>query len=322
MRSSVMIAAVALLCGLVLLAASDARASTPQPNTTATDRPVVVVKRGQTLWSIARAYGVTVEAIVKANGLRDPDRIHVGQRLIIPLSGGTPRRPAAPRQQVKTQAKSGLSWPVLGQLLSPFGWRGGRYHDGIDIGAPYGTPIYAARAGHVTFAGWYYDYGQTVIIDHGDGLTSLYGHASALLVKTGEPVRRGQAIARVGCSGRCSGAHVHFEIRVHGRAVDPLAHLSPQSTATASPKNSSPRTSKAPSGQASDLKAISSVVVNGGTITRITDTFQDGNLVKRDEETVIPHDGRQLRIVREYRPVDGVLTLVSEQITLEEVNGN
>jgi len=110
-------------------------------------------------------------------------------------------------------------------LTSRFGWRYRRHHDGIDLAAPHGTPIYAARAGRVVFAGWYYGYGRTVILDHGNGLQTLYGHASSLLVREGQQVERGQLIARVGCTGSCTGSHLHFEVRLRGRAVNPLGYL-------------------------------------------------------------------------------------------------
>jgi murein DD-endopeptidase MepM/ murein hydrolase activator NlpD len=100
-----------------------------------------------------------------------------------------------------------------------------RHHNGIDIASPTGTPIYAARDGVVTFAGRRGGYGLVVYVEHGDGYTTVYGHASSLHVKVGERVRRGELIARVGCTGSCTGAHLHFEVHEGGTPVNPLRHL-------------------------------------------------------------------------------------------------
>jgi len=114
---------------------------------------------------------------------------------------------------------------------SRFGWRRDPFtgrkamHEGIDFNAPHGTPIVAAGAGVVVFAGWHPQYGRQVDIDHGDGIVTRYAHASKLLVKKGDIVRQGQRIARVGSSGRSTGTHLHFEVRVDDRPRDPLAFL-------------------------------------------------------------------------------------------------
>lgn len=116
-------------------------------------------------------------------------------------------------------------WPASGRLTDRFGYSRsrGRTHSGIDIAAPTGTPVYAADRGTVTRAGWYGNYGQTVIIDHGGGSrTTLYAHLSAILVKVGDVVERGQLIGRIGSTGRSTGPHLHFEIRQNGRAVNPM----------------------------------------------------------------------------------------------------
>ncbi|MGH2399920.1 MAG: M23 family metallopeptidase, partial [bacterium] len=85
--------------------------------------------------------------------------------------------------------------------------------------------ITAARDGTVVFAGWYYAYGKTVIVNHGDGLQTIYGHASNVLVKRGDDVKKGQLIAHVGSTGRSTGPHLHFEVRIKGRAVNPMKYL-------------------------------------------------------------------------------------------------
>jgi len=120
---------------------------------------------------------------------------------------------------------SGLIWPVSGPLTSPFGWRWGRMHEGIDIGVPTGTPIAAAAAGTVIYAGWMGGYGNLVVIDHGGGLSTAYGHQSSIASSVGQQVAQGQVIGYVGCTGHCFGPHLHFEVRVNGSPVDPLGYL-------------------------------------------------------------------------------------------------
>jgi murein DD-endopeptidase MepM/ murein hydrolase activator NlpD len=122
-------------------------------------------------------------------------------------------------------SSSGLIWPVQGPITSPFGMRWGRMHEGIDIGVPYGTPIHAAAAGTVIYAGWMSGYGNLTVIDHGHGLATAYGHQSALAVGNGATVSQGQVIGYVGCTGHCFGPHLHFEVRVNGQPVDPLGYL-------------------------------------------------------------------------------------------------
>ncbi len=119
---------------------------------------------------------------------------------------------------------SGFIWPVGGPVVSPFGWRWGRMHEGIDIGAGYGTPIAAAASGTVIFAGWMGGYGNLIIVDHGGGIATAYAHQSSFAVGGG-PVSQGQTIGYVGCTGHCYGPHLHFEVRVNGSAVDPLGYL-------------------------------------------------------------------------------------------------
>lgn len=124
-----------------------------------------------------------------------------------------------------------LVTPVAGRVSSPFGPRqlpdedAPRHHAGLDIAAPPGTAIRAAAGGRVVFAGERGGYGNAVIVDHGNGLTTLYGHASELLVAEGDVVRPGTPIARVGSTGRSTGPHLHFELRRGGRAIDPAPYL-------------------------------------------------------------------------------------------------
>jgi murein DD-endopeptidase MepM/ murein hydrolase activator NlpD len=118
-----------------------------------------------------------------------------------------------------------LSWPVSGPVTSGFGSRWGRMHEGIDIAVGTGTPVHAAAAGTVIYAGWMEGYGNLVAIDHGNGLSTAYGHNSALVSSVGQTVSAGQVIAYSGSTGHSTGPHVHFEVRVNGSPVDPLGYL-------------------------------------------------------------------------------------------------
>ena len=116
-------------------------------------------------------------------------------------------------------------WPVSGPITSPFGPRWGTLHPGIDIGVPSGTPVHAAAAGKVAWCGWMSGYGNLVMIDHGGGYATLYGHNTRVAVSCGQDVAQGAVIAYSGCTGFCTGPHVHFEVRVNGTPVDPLGYL-------------------------------------------------------------------------------------------------
>jgi murein DD-endopeptidase MepM/ murein hydrolase activator NlpD len=129
----------------------------------------------------------------------------------------------ASSSQDGTPSASGLIWPVSGSVTSGFGWRWGRMHEGIDIGAPYGASVVASASGTVIHAGWMGGYGNLVVIDHGGGLTTAYAHLSSIVA--GGAVGQGQTIGYIGCTGHCFGAHLHFEVRVNGSPVDPLGYL-------------------------------------------------------------------------------------------------
>ena len=118
-------------------------------------------------------------------------------------------------------------WPAAGYVSSPYGLRfgGTEFHQGIDIAADMGTPIVATADGIVTAAGWNGGYGNMVDVDHGGGIVTRYGHASALAVTVGQQVRRGEVIAYVGSTGRSTGPHVHYEVRVDGQPVNPAGYL-------------------------------------------------------------------------------------------------
>jgi murein DD-endopeptidase MepM/ murein hydrolase activator NlpD len=120
---------------------------------------------------------------------------------------------------------SGLIWPVSGPVTSPYGMRWGRMHEGIDIGVPEGTPIHAAAAGSVIYAGWEEGYGNLVVLDNGGNIATAYAHQSRIAVGLSQQVNQGDVIGYSGCTGHCLGPHLHFEVRVNGAPVDPLGYL-------------------------------------------------------------------------------------------------
>ena len=122
-------------------------------------------------------------------------------------------------------SSSGFAWPVHGVLTSYFGWRWGRMHEGVDIAVANGTPVVASKPGTVIVAGWMGGYGNLVVIDHGGGFSTAYGHNTSVTVGAGQQVAQGQLIAYSGNTGNSTGPHVHFEVRVNGGAVDPMAYL-------------------------------------------------------------------------------------------------
>jgi len=133
----------------------------------------------------------------------------------------------ATSQQVPSQAPaaSGFIWPVHGVVTSVFGWRWGRMHEGVDIAVGSGTPVVSAAAGTVIVAGWSGGYGNLVVVDHGNGIATAYGHNTNVTVFVGQSVAQGQLIAYSGSTGHSTGPHVHFEVRVHGAATDPFGYL-------------------------------------------------------------------------------------------------
>ena len=221
--------------------------SHPEPDLVAGQPDLVgrrhVVAPGETLFRVAKAYGVSPEALAAKNGIEDPRTLAVGQDLIIPEPEiGGPSAPEQPPMPLKenlrpaslvrgkgassnASLRGDLEWPLRGVLYTRFGRKGRDVHDGIDLAAPVGTPIKAARSGTVIYAGEQRGYGLIAIIEHSNGLTTLYAHNRELRVKTGQRVSDGQVIATVGESGRTTGPHLHFEVRKEGVPVDPLDHL-------------------------------------------------------------------------------------------------
>ncbi len=162
-----------------------------------------------------------------ANGLSDPRDLRVGQTLVIPGSyraGIGSERGVHPYTGERSSRQ--FLWPVAqGNVSSGFGIRNGAMHDGVDIAAPAGTPVYAADAGVVIFSGTIRGYGNTVIIRHDDGYVTVYGHNERNIVSEGARVARGQQVGAIGRSGRTTGANLHFEVRRDNVAQNPLAYL-------------------------------------------------------------------------------------------------
>ncbi len=196
------------------------------------------VNSGDTVAAIAKKYKAAEEDILAFNKLASADTIREGQVLIVP-NGEAPPPPPAPtpttRLAVATGvvnsgpapantivAGSGLLWPTPGRKINQYfnGW-----HGGIDIDGEYSSPIYASQSGRVQSSGWNGGYGLRVVIDHGNGTQTLYGHASKLFVKVGQYVERGQTVAMQGSTGRSTGVHLHFEIYIGGRRVNPLSYV-------------------------------------------------------------------------------------------------
>ncbi|MUG95614.1 peptidoglycan DD-metalloendopeptidase family protein [Scytonema sp. UIC 10036] len=149
------------------------------------------------------------------------------------------KKVAEEEERLKTNSRNSViirgtgifAYPSNGSTSSPFGWRTHpvlgyrRFHAGLDFAASYGSTIRAADSGTVIFAGWYGGYGKAVIVNHGKGITTLYGHSSELFVSEGQTVERGQAIAAVGSTGLSTGPHLHFEVRKNGTPVNPMNFL-------------------------------------------------------------------------------------------------
>lgn len=196
------------------------------------------IVKGDTLKKIADRYKVTGDAIAEANNLGINPKLTVGQALFIP--GGTKPTITQPKTPTTATIKNALTtrpgsyepaadsgtrllWPTNAKRITQyFGWR----HTGLDIGLPLGSPIYAAEDGVVQTSGWNSGgYGYYIIINHGGGWQTLYGHNSKLYVAAGETVARGQLIAASGSTGRSTGPHLHFEVRINGSRVNPLGYI-------------------------------------------------------------------------------------------------
>jgi len=179
------------------------------------------VKRGETLWKISKAYGTGMREIAKFNKLPDASRINTGQLIFIPYA----------EEKLETvglhTGEDTFTWPIKGRVISFFGTlKDGVKNKGIDIAAKSGTGITASRSGRVTFCDEKVKgFGKTVIIDHGNGYSTVYAHISEILTKAGSHVRQGSIIARVGETGRAKTPSLHFEIRKKHKPENPFYYL-------------------------------------------------------------------------------------------------
>ena len=141
------------------------------------------------------------------------------------------RSSSSPTASAPSYGGGQFAWPAPGPVTSPYGYRshpifgGRRLHTGVDIGAPYGATVVAAASGVVAYVGTMSGYGNVVVVDHGGGIATTYNHLSGFAVSSGQRVSRSQAVASVGCTGYCTGPHLHFEVRIGGSPVDPMPYL-------------------------------------------------------------------------------------------------
>jgi murein DD-endopeptidase MepM/ murein hydrolase activator NlpD len=219
------------------------------PRHTSASRPndygVYSVRPGDTLYSIARRYGIDYKLLARRNRIGYPYTIYVGQELSLthmaPTSESIPTPPEDSGNRPGSSAPVEISppdrgyagmrlvWPVRGTVTSAFGNRGHHMHDGIDISAPRGTPVRAAAGGVIVYAdNRIAGYGKLIIIRHAGDLFTAYAHNERNLVSRGERVKRGEVIARVGSSGLASTPRLHFEVRRGATPVNPLAYLPKQ----------------------------------------------------------------------------------------------
>lgn len=171
-------------------------------------------------------------ALVAAQTQLEQDSLAIGNLIQQKVAAAVAREAAAKALGKRFTSGTGIfGFPSDAAISSPFGWRMHpvlgyqRFHSGLDFAGSYGSPIRAADSGTVIFAGWYGGYGNAVIINHGKGITTLYGHTSQLYVSEGQSVQRGQQIAAVGSTGLSTGPHLHFEVRKDGTPTDPAAFL-------------------------------------------------------------------------------------------------
>jgi murein DD-endopeptidase MepM/ murein hydrolase activator NlpD len=179
------------------------------------------VEAGQTLWKISKLYDVDIDDIIRLNHISEDAAIEIGQVLLIP------NRLRPQNISIKSSGDDFI-WPLRGRVISGFGFTyRNLINKGINIQAPAGSAILATRSGRVVFYSTSFgNYGKTVIIDHGDGLCSVYSRISEIFVQSGENVQRGALVGRVGASSRDKNFYLHFEIRKGAISQNPLFYLS------------------------------------------------------------------------------------------------
>ena len=221
---------------VLFCACAPQQSSRPAPAAKRSGAIYHVVKPGENLYRIGKAYDVSYDELARVNGIRDPSHLRVGQRLLIPEASrllpveiiAPTDSPPMPRDTAPSEIPSdALLWPVQGTINSGFGARGASFHDGIDIAAAEGTPILAVDGGEVIYSDQLRGYGNIVIIRHAGGLVSVYAHNQVNLVRDGAKVERGDIVGKVGSTGRVTGPHLHFEIRKNNAVQNPLRYLPP-----------------------------------------------------------------------------------------------
>lgn len=197
-----------------------------------------IVAKNENITKIASKYGVLIESIVDSNDIDADEPLKIGQKIFIPggkkiaektiVTGGTysgttiTQNSASNANQQPAYTGGKLLWPTVGSRITQYySWS----HKGLDIANKTGTPLYAAEAGTVERAGWNNGYGYNIVINHGGGLKTLYGHSSKLHVKAGDKVNRGDIIADMGSTGWSTGPHIHFEVIVNGVKQNPLNYI-------------------------------------------------------------------------------------------------
>ncbi len=189
------------------------------------------VQKKESLWKICKAYGVSMQEVAELNNIKNTSQIKPGDKIFIPgatraaaLSAKDPPDKTPPE---KIYSKPGLFiWPVRGKVIEEYGIYGGIKHDGINIKAPAGTPVNAAKEGKVAFSGVLEGYGNTIIIEHKENYATVYANNKANLVKQGQSVTKGQQIAEVGATPEPkSSTYLHFQIRCENKPRNPLFYL-------------------------------------------------------------------------------------------------
>lgn len=208
-----------------------------EPNT---DAPILIpskdgifhiVRSGQGLSDIARAYSISLGDVLKANRITDDSKLHPGKILFLPNASYLTQRDVKWLALASLATQKGFLKPTTGRFADGFGNRIHPFthkivfHEGLDLAPGWGSKVVASQDGCVTFVGIKAKYGRLIILDHGAGLTSRYAHLDEILVKSGQQVKRGELIGKVGNTGRVTGPHLHFEIRLNGIPQNPLLYL-------------------------------------------------------------------------------------------------
>lgn len=190
-----------------------------------------VLRPGQGLTDIARAYEISIKDLLKGNRIRGDFDVQPGQVLYLPGASYLSKNDLRWVSLISLHAKSVFLKPTTGRFADGFGMRlhpithKMAFHDGLDLAPGWGAKVFASQDGRVIFADLRAGYGRLIILDHGDGLTSWYAHLDEILVKPQQIVKRGDLIGKVGKTGRTTGPHLHFEIRLNGKPQNPLLYL-------------------------------------------------------------------------------------------------